>query len=173
MASADSGRFWYNEPKYIAVRGEELDPVEKQLRDLFVREYLYDRDRIRAAKRCGFADAFAKHYADQFWGEPYVQQRIREEEERIANAERADQDKEDEKMVRATLRELLKVGSTTSRVSAAAKMAVILGMDAPTKSEQTVTHRGGVMAIPAIADINQWEEQAARLQAELAQAAKS
>lgn len=172
MASADSGRFWYNEPKYIAVRGEELDPVERQLRDLFVQEYLYDRDRIKAAKRCGFAEAFAKHYAELFWGEPYVQQRLRQEEERIANGEKEDLDKQDEKLVRATLRQLAQVGSTTSRVSAAAKLAVILGMDAPAKSEQTVTHRGGVMAIPAIADINEWEAQAGKLQAELAQAAK-
>lgn len=172
MADANSGRFWYNEPKYIAVRGEQLDPVEQQLRDLFVQEYLYDRDRIKAARRCGFADAFAKHYADQFWGEPYVQQKIREAEESAGNADRKTQDNQDEKMVRATLRHIMQTGSGSAKVSAAAKMAVILGMDAPTKSEQTITHRGGVMAIPAIANIDEWEKQATASQTALSEASK-
>ena len=63
-------------------------------------------------------------------------------------------------MVLAVLREATKLGPYASRVSAAAKMAAILGLDAPSKADINVRHRGGVMAVPGIASLSDWEDEA-------------
>ena len=145
---------------------KELSPVEKQLRDRFVEEFMHDRSPFHAAIRCGFQATFAKQYADQFMNESYVQRKIKELETKV-NEDKEDEISEDEKLVLRTLREAMKVGPFASRVAAANKMSAIRGMDAPTKSEQTIHHRGGVMQVPGISNIEDWEKQASESQGKL------
>lgn len=170
MSEADAGRFWRNDPRYSDYQADNADAVEQQLYDLFVKEYLYDHDRVRAARRCGFTEQYAKYYADKLWGEPYVQQQLRIAEERISKADKDVQNEDDEELVRRTLRHVMQVGTSAARVSAASKMSTILGLDSPTKTETTVTHRGGVMAVPSIAGLDEWEKAALASQVALQQA---
>ena len=143
--------FW--KEAYISELEEELSPLEKELRELFVREYLFDRDPTLAAVRCGFRFESARKYGADFLREVYVQNKIKD----VILSDDITPDI-DKKIVLNTLREGTVVPIEMSRVSAASKLASILGMDAPTKSE--VTHRGGVMAIPTIAGMDDWEKAA-------------
>jgi hypothetical protein len=49
----------------------------------------------------------------------------------------------------------------------------VYGMDAPTRIKQEVEHRGGVMMVPVIASMDDWERTAVASQVALAEAARS
>lgn len=160
----------------------ELGEREKALRDMFVREYLYDFDHIAAALRCGFLTAFAKEYADKFMSEPYVQQQLRMYSE-LGFAPGTQEAMNEElnakrKVFNALMREAHYHGADgkhSARVSALAKLATILGMDkGPDKDQgKGELHRGGVMAVPAIANLNDWEDAAVISQEALVQHART
>ncbi len=63
--------------------------------------------------------------------------------------------------------------SGAARVAALAKLMSHYGMDAPAKTQNEHLHRGGVMMVPAIADINDWELAATNSQTRLVQEARS
>ena len=147
----------------------ELTEREKGLRDLFVNEFLVDYDPFKAAQRCGFQISFAKDYAAKFMGESYVQKRIKQLEQSKPSA---GEGKETEYNIRRIRQGLIEQAfyhgpgsSHAARVSALAKLAVIYGMDAPTKIENT--HKGGVLMVPAIANLNDWEAAAQLSQQQL------
>lgn len=52
-------------------------------------------------------------------------------------------------------------GSSSARVRAWGLLAKIKGMEAPVKQELEVTHKGGVMVVPMVNNILDWEQQAA------------
>lgn len=58
-------------------------------------------------------------------------------------------------------------GASASRVKAWATLAKIKGIEAPKKSEQTITHKGGVMVVPMAQSIDTWENSAQQLQTQL------
>lgn len=153
---------------------DDMSPREKALRDLFVSEYLVDYDQLRAAQRCGFNYQFAVEYAKKFMDEPYVQQQINAVKFRdYPERDVAEYDKK--RIIASLMSEAHYKGpgsSHSGRVSALAKLAVIYGMDAPKKVEQSVTHRGGVMSVPGIASLDDWEKAAAQSQDALVQHAR-
>ena len=57
-------------------------------------------------------------------------------------------------------------GSSASRVAALSSLAKILGMQI-TKVEGTMTHRGGVIPIPVVGSLDDWEKQSKKAQAKL------
>jgi hypothetical protein len=150
----------------------ELSDREKALRDLFCAEFLVDEHPIKAALRCGFQEAFAKEYAARFMNEPYVQRKI--QDLKHAPVDMGKMEEYDKQTVRAVLRrEMQNEGSTgAARVQAAAKMASILGMDKPVEVKNEHTHKGGVLMVPTIANINDWEAAAVASQAQLASDAR-
>lgn len=164
-----SGVFWKS--KYGDQIGEDLTAQEKELRDLFVREYLEDFDAKGAAIRCGFLEGYAEQYANQFMNEMYVRKRIvelskdvKKKDDDVCKAESQQQ------ILTSLFREANYRGpgsSHGSRVAALAKLASLYGMDAPTKVEQTIEHRGGVMSVPGIASCESWETQAMQSQEKL------
>lgn len=156
--------FWKKD--YSGQISGELSPSAKRLRDEFVEEFLFDQSYINAAVRLGFHMPYASTYAKLFAEEPYVLQRIRQRQEEIDSAR--DLDKEKETLVHRVLTEAMQNGPYASRVAAAARMAAILGLDTPTKLEGSFTHRGGVMAVPTIASIEDWEKEAEASQGKLA-----
>ena len=164
------GIFWKS--NYGAVITPDLTVQEKELRDLFVKEFLFDHDPTAACIRCGFLEAYAQQYAIQFMGESYVRKQIAEQSK---NGTPIGEDKvQDEQTKQTVLSSLFReanyrgAGSSHgSRVAALAKLATILGMDAPSKMEQTITHKGGVMAVPGIANMDEWEKQATANQSKL------
>lgn len=58
-------------------------------------------------------------------------------------------------------------GASSSRVKAYSVLAKIKGIEAPKKSEQTITHKGGVMIVPMAPSVDAWEGQATQLQTQL------
>ena len=152
-----------------------MNAREKALRDLFVSEYLVDYDALRACQRCGFVYQFAVEFARKFMDEPYVQQQINAIKFKdLPEREMAEYNKK--RIANALMQEAHYKGpgsSQAARVAALGKLAAMHGMDAPKKSEQTITHRGGVMAVPGIAQLDDWEQTASASQDKLVQHANN
>lgn len=151
----------------------EFSEQERALRDRFVEEYLVDYSPLNAARRVGFSNSFAQEYAKRFMEESYVKRRIKHYEERTDLNE---EDLETYNKVRIRNRLMREAhdmfANGSSRVAALGKLMSLYGMDAPTRIKQEVEHRGGVMTVPAIANINDWEKVAMASQAELAESAR-
>ena len=151
----------------------ELSERERALRDLFVDELLVDGEWVKAAQRCGFQYAFAEEYAKKFEQEAYVQKRIALKRQQPVDPDKlADFDK---RIARNVLVQEAQNPNTTgaTRVAAARNLMIMYGMDAPTKIQQEVEHRGGVMMVPAIASLDDWERFAQASQQKLAADARS
>jgi hypothetical protein len=151
---------------------------ERALRDLFVKEYLVDYNPVSAAMRCGFLGSFAADYAKKLMDEPYVQQKLRDMQFEEPTSDK-EQDNEESvhkrKIIMALMREAHNMyNSGSARVAALGKLAGIYGMDVSAKSDPAgEAHRGGVMQVPAIADINAWESAAMDSQTKLVTEARS
>lgn len=166
-----SSTFWSEEAKV-----PELSPAEKVTRDKFVQQYLLDYNGTAAAIRVGFGEAFAKGYADKFLTEPYVLQQIKAHETALANDPDAEEAETKRRVRAALLREAYYDGpgaSHSARVSALSKLAALMGMEGgDNKKQADLANRGGVMEVPAIADLATWGADAAAAQRKLQQEAE-
>lgn len=147
----------------------ELKPREKALRDLFVSEYLVDYDQVAAAMRCGFNKQFAVEYSSRFMEEAYVQLRINEVRF-MKTDDKLTEDYNKQRILTSLMKEAHNHGPGSThagRVAALGKLAVMYGMEQAKKADLTVTHRGGVMAVPGIAKLDDWEQMASASQDEL------
>lgn len=165
MDANTSGLFW---------DAREMSPAlsekEKALRDLFVKEYLKDGNARGACLRIGFLHSFADEYAKRFMQEGYVRAEIARLQFDVSWDDAED---DDVKLAMRTLRDVMHHGKPNERVAAASRMLSVRGKDAPIKTKQEVTHRGGVMMVPAIASLAEWEQQATRSQEELISVAQA
>lgn len=151
-------KFWLDDKNE-----ENLSDVEIELYDKFFVEYMHDFNIINAAIRCGFSIAFAKDHGQRMFTSPYIQRKLKEH----YGSDNATQ-KSDIELVKATLRNVMLNGTWKDRVSAAGQMKGILGIDAPIKTQQVGSeHRGGVLRLPSIANLNQWEKTAIEHQREI------
>lgn len=148
-----------------------LSEKEKALRHEFVRQYLIDFDPVLACMRVGFTKNFAEDYAIRFMAESYVQKRITETSLTNPDDEN-EQEEKDKQLTLSVLREASQNGPYSSRVAAASKLASILGMDKPVASSLEITNRGGVMVVPGIGDVDDWEAVAVKAQQDLITAAQ-
>lgn len=157
--------FWSEE-----AMAPDLSQSEKDLRNRFVTEYLLDYDQTASALRVGFGEGFAATYAAKFMEEPYVQQRIKQMENRFVDDPDAEQEETKRRIRAALLKEAYYTGpgaSHAARVNALSKLAVMHDMDAPTKIKAEVENRGGVMMVPGIADVAEWGKAAELAQRKL------
>lgn len=117
-----------------AAMAPSLTKREQELRDKFVTQYLIDNHGTKAAIRVGFGPSFAAEYATRFLNEAYVQQQI--ELRKTETAKKLTKE-EMEDRVRAKLLSVMDDVNAPypSIVAATAKLATILGMDAPIKKE--------------------------------------
>lgn len=151
----------------------EMSDREKALRDLFVREYLEDYNPIAACLRCGFMRSFAKEYAEKFMDEPYVRQQLQllEQTAPVPNTGSSDADQYNkQRIVNGLFREAHNMSSSGSaRVAAFSKLAQIYQLDQPVKIDpnKNTKHRGGIIQVPEIADVTEWEEVAVSTQEKL------
>lgn len=152
----------------------EMTVREKALRDTFVSEFLVDYDQVAAAMRCGFNRQFAQEYAQKFMEEPYVQQQINRV--RFSPMDDNELEKYDKARVRSQLMAEAHYkgpgSSHAARVAALGRLQAMLGMEAPKKVDATVNHRGGVMAVPGIAKLDDWEQEASASQDALVEHAR-
>lgn len=155
MVENTSGPHW-DDPR---VMESGLSPAEKALRDKFVAQYLVDFDDYKAALRVGFLPSVAATYCKQLMNDGYVQREIARLQREQQSDPKAQQER-DRELTLNTLRQAMQNGPYASRVAAAARMAAIHGFDAPIKTQNENIHRGGVMMVPAIADVDEWQKQA-------------
>lgn len=144
-----------------AMMEKPLSDRERALRDLFVNEYLKDRNVVLAAMRCGFGQAFAKEWGTKLYAESYVQKRI----DYLQNHAPVDEERlleYDRRRIETMLFEAAASPySTGPQVSALKLLATIKGMNTNTLNlNADVRHRGGVMLVPAIANLDEWEKAA-------------
>jgi len=131
-----------------------LTEAELAMRNRFAREYVIDYDGFKACLRIGFTKSAALKWSNILLLEGYVNRKIKEFE--LKKGEESDtQKQEDVSIVMSVLREAAQKGPFNTRVSAAATMAKILGMDKEAKTDEEI--KGGVLMIPEIADVSQWE----------------
>lgn len=140
--------------------------LQKQLCDKFFDEWTFDRSWFLAAIRCGFQENYAKQYGLMLFHEPYVQCKIKEWELAYPENDKL-QKKRDAERLMIRLRDMIERPYPASQVAALGKMAAILGLNAPIKTEQNLTHRGGVMQVPGIAEAEAWEQAASASQSAL------
>lgn len=145
------------------VFARELSPGEKALRDKFVDQYLIDFSPVSAALRIGFKMPYAAEMSSRFMEESYVRNKIVQLQAKAAENPEVE-DEETKRNIRIGLiKEAHYTGpgsSHAARVTALKTLATLYGMEAPKKSEVEVKHRGGVMAVPGIADPDAWEDAA-------------
>ena len=152
-----------------------LSDREKALRDMFVEQYFVDYNATNAALRCGFMRSFATEYATQFMGEPYVQMCLAQHQNNAITQDPETDTYTKQRIMNALMKEAHYHGPGAShgaRVSALAKLASLHGMDREAKATKEKGVRGGVMSVPAIADIDEWEEVAVTVQEKLVQHAR-
>ncbi|UPT52960.1 terminase small subunit [Hafnia phage yong3] len=161
---------WTNYIQYAA----SLSPEEMAIRDRVVNEYIFDYNWTHACMRCGFNGMFAQELGLRFATDPYVAWKLKQlEQSRVtSNKDQAERDAELERqhIIEALKREAHYKGpgsSQAARVAALGKLAQIYDLDAPKKSKVDVTHRGGVMIVPAVANVDDWEQQAFASQQDL------
>lgn len=140
-----------------------LTPSAKAVRDKFVDYYLVDYDALRAAQLCGYVPPYASEMASKFMECPYVQNRIRLLQDTVENED----DTIKKRIVQALTKEANYYGhgsSHAARVNALSKLAAIQGMD---KLKDNGVLGTNVLVVPAIANIEDWENLAKSQQANL------
>jgi hypothetical protein len=145
---------------------ETLSERDKVIRNVFVDHYLKDYDAVAACIRVGFTEPYARQWSAKYMAEPYVLQRISDMKLKTPEDEK-DQEELDKQLTLSVLREAAQNGPFASRVAAASKLAAILGLDKPIQTSLEITGRGGVMMVPGIGDIKNWEDEAVKMQADL------
>lgn len=139
---------------------EELTPQEIEVRRKFVSEYFEDFSPSRAAIRTGYPPSMAHEIGVQLMNDRYVLSLIKARQVSAPENPRAMKEEMKNRVTQLLLKEAQNHGpgsSHAARVSALAKLTLILGMDAPTKLDINTTERGGVMQVPVIADATEWE----------------
>lgn len=154
-------------------QGPELTFREKALRDKFVGEYLIDYNPLAAAIRIGYPKGYAKEYAARFMEEPYVLNKIREQE---STSEDVTTDVMKKRIMAGLVREANYNGpgsSQAARVAALSKLAQMHGMDAPRRTEITGADGAplgeGAFVVPGVISVEDWERAAEEQQAALVQ----
>jgi hypothetical protein len=142
-----------------AMMEPELSEREKALRDKFCEEYIKDENEYKACSRVGFAAAFVPEMAKLFMRESYVTKKIRAMQEEQLHGPEKDAKQTARDIAISVYKEvaLNKFEKGAARVAAASGLVNLHGIAAPTKSQVDVNHRGGVLMVPAIASLNDWE----------------
>lgn len=162
----------------MRVLSPQLDDREKALRDQFVTEYLKDEDGYKAALRVGFIGSIAADTAKQFLGEPYTQQQIsarRNAKPGTPGDERLEAERLKLQLKAALLKEAFYHGDDSTqaaRVAAMKLLATLAGLMPGTGGGgagggTSTGVRGGVMEVPAMGSVDDWEKQAQASQQKL------
>lgn len=153
--------------------GSNYNDRERALRLRFVSEYLVDFDQTAACLRLGFYRDQAIEYAKKLMEEPYVAREISRAMTRDYGNSSDEQAYNKARIQSQLFREANYKGpgsSQAARVAALKQLAVMHGMDAPAKTENVHRIQGGVMAVPAITDLDSWEQAAVKSQEDLTKA---
>lgn len=151
-----------------AMAAGNLPADQLRLRDRFVEQYVIDYDAKAATMRCGYPGDFARDIAVKFMNCPYVTLKIQQYED--GKDVEKDLDQEQRRLIAQLRKEAAYYGpgsSHAARVSALSKLASIRKLDAPIKHDLTMTNKGGVMVVPGIVSLEDWQKAAEQSQEDL------
>lgn len=153
---------------------EELSADDIELYDHAVREYLYDRNWVNTCKRMGMSSTLAHEYATRFAQNSYVQKCLRREEEKIAaspeTTTKVDVEQKRQRIIAQLEEQSIYNGpgsSHAARVAALKQLCSIYGFEAPKQTQVAVGVSSGVMLVPAMASLADWEASAKAAQEKL------
>lgn len=141
-----------------------LTDAERELRDRFVTQYVIDRNEYKATLRLGYMHSVATSYSQIFMNCSYVQKRITEQ--MFTQPEHVNPGSAKALAVN-TLAQIMLSAGYKEKIGATKLWNDIHGLNAPTKTDNKHTISGGVMVVPAIADIDAWEREATNSQSKL------
>ena len=154
-------------------QSKTLTVEEMTVREKVVREYMFDRSWYNACMRCGFRAEFAEDNARRFQTDPYCIWRVKqlslEQSNNLVNGNEAAVSNEKSEILAMLRKEASYYGpgsSQAARVSALGKLAQLLGMEPP-KQNKVELKTPGVMVVPAIASVEDWENTAMNAQEKL------
>ena len=151
-----------------------LSKSEMDLRDRYVQEYVVDYDAYAACIRLGYQPAYAKEFCVRFMNEPYVLNKLKQQE--TIGDEQDDETTQKRKIVSALWREANNKGAGSSqaaRVAALSKLSAFYGMDAAIRTKTELTGKDGkplgegVFVVPGLATAAEWAAEAEQQQEEL------
>lgn len=145
---------------------------EMQLFELFCQEYLIDRNATLAASRCGFMAEMAEEYGKRLFRKSYVQKRLKVLRSLdVTTTSNVEYDRAlTVDVCRAVASDPSVKGS--ARIAAVRELSSIRGFHAPVKSQVDVNSRGGIVMLPGIASLDDWERAAQASQSALAEASR-
>ena len=150
---------------------DTLTDAEIEIRDKFVTQYLIDHDPVKAAIRCGFNYVYACEFSYRWMQEPYV---LRQIDFRSADSRVIDGTGDTEAVKKTILKKLFEEtdrmgpgSSQSARVAALSKLMSHYGMDAPVKLDVKQSAASGVVALPPVAEVDDWSAEATATQAAL------
>lgn len=144
--------------------------LQKKLFDDFIEQYMMDFDAYAACVRMGVERNIVVASVASYMSEGYVQREIyRRTVEDDKNPGLTLKRKK--KLIEALLFKRAQMNGTDC-VAALSKLCNILDMDGTTKIKADVHHRGGVMMVPAIASVDEWEKAATASQNKLMEDAR-
>lgn len=149
------------------VMEQSLSDSEKAVRDKFVEEYLKDKDAYLATIRTGYLESVALNYAQIFLRCTYVQRKIQDAKYRPQVVDPKIEKQNDFNHIKNTLRQAMDNGPYASRVAAAAKLSSLYGFDQHNNKNGVAAKTSGVMVVPAIASLSEWESEAMKTQSKL------
>lgn len=130
-----------------------LSPGDIRAREAFVKEYLVDYDAYKACLRCGYLEAYAKERSVTYLSDPYVAWLVKESQDKTSE----DGDILKNRVIQGLVREANNHGegsSHSARVTALKVLAEVYGIEAKKSANQNA---GGVMVVPAITNVDDWE----------------
>lgn len=170
----------------LARRTEDnLTPAMKHRRDIFIQEYLYDfngaqawrrmKARVDPAEDKVYTNAQAAEFAYQLRNEPYVALRLKEALEAMDAANMLSE----QRILGMAIREAELQGIGAKHAGRVAAIKLLMDYKKMTSGAQAAANRGsggaggasgprgGVMVVPDVASVDDWEEMAADAQAQL------
>lgn len=152
----------------------DLTADEISIRDAVVAEYLFDYNWVNACKRVGMNAAMAFDYAKRFQDDGYCQKKLKElqKSKAASSAQTRKQEIEEE---RQRIIEGLRFESTyngpnssqSARVAAYKQLCAIYGFEAPKQQKVDVGVSSGVMLVPMVGSMDDWEKAANASQTKL------
>lgn len=156
------GEEGWTEPEIAKVHTEPKG-LQKEHRDQFIKEYMRDFNPVNAAIRCGFAGPKALEVSDRYMGEPYVMRGIQDAIEAIdLNPDNSFVDNMKRTVIMNLASQSQYDGANAShaaRIKATETISKLMGME-PDKKVNVKHNTSGVMMVPGVASIEEWETEA-------------
>jgi len=135
---------------------ERISPASKAIRNRYVDFLLRGHTKAQAAVAAGYAPRSASKKGSELYYEPYVQDRMRRMRDKMDDDDIITR----KEVIIGLVQEARNEGPDSkhaARVQAWSQVSKIMGFEAAIKTEQTITHKGGIMVVALAPTDIDWE----------------